>query len=239
MRSVMVVLSGGQDSTTCLYWARERFDTVHAVTFDYQQRHARELDSALVVAKMAGCASHEIIPVGPLLRGRSPLTNPAEALEVYTDFELMDAVIGDRVELTFVPMRNAFFLTLAANLALARDCFDLVTGVCEADNANYPDCRQTFIESQESTINEALGIDRFKIHAPLMRMGKADSIRLAQSLPGCMDALAYSHTCYAGECPPCGRCHSCVLRAHGFADAGVPDPLVQRTAPARQETETA
>jgi 7-cyano-7-deazaguanine synthase len=227
-KSAMVVLSGGQDSTTCLFWAKHVFDTVHAVTFDYGQRHSRELEAASRVAEMAGVASHQVVQVGPLLRSRSPLTDPKAELETYSDYDSMDKIIGDRVELTFVPMRNAFFLTLAANIALEKDCFTLVTGVCQMDNANYPDCRDSFIRSQEATINAALGIDRFQIATPLIFMDKAETIRLAQSLPGCMEAMAYSHTCYAGEFPPCGKCHSCLLRAHGFEQAGVEDPLVVR-----------
>jgi len=228
-RKVMVVLSGGQDSTTCLFWAKQVFDEVHAVTFNYNQRHSLELEAAKKVAETAGVASHEIIDVGPLLRGRSPLTNHDAELETYDNYEQMDEIIGNRVELTFVPMRNAFFLTLAANIALSKDCFNLVTGVCQMDNANYPDCRSTFIESQEATINEALGISNFRILTPLISLPKAETIGLAQSLNGCMEAMAFSHTCYAGKFPPCGECHSCVLRAHGFAEANVSDPLVERS----------
>lgn len=227
MTSAMVVLSGGQDSTTSLYWAKDKFDTVHAVTFNYGQRHARELEAAKTIADMARVQSHQIVDVPGILLSRSPLTSD-NALETYSDYASMDKIIGDRVELTFVPMRNAFFLTLAANRALAVDCFDLVTGVCEADNANYPDCRQSFINMQQDTINYALGIEHFRIHTPLMRLSKAQSIVLAQSLPGCMQAMAYSHTCYAGEFPPCGKCHACVLRAEGFRQAGVDDPVVVR-----------
>ena len=232
-RSALVVLSGGQDSTTCLFWAMRHFDKVHALTFDYGQRHRREIESATMVARLAGVASHDIVEVPDILKSRSPLTDKDAQLETYTDFHSMDAIIGDRVELTFVPMRNAFFLTLAANRALALDCFDVVTGVCEADNANYPDCREKFIQSQQRTINEALGLYSFHIHTPLMHLSKADSIKLAQDLPGCMEALSYSHTCYAGECPPCGKCHACVLRAEGFRKAGVGDPLVERHTPPR------
>lgn len=227
-KSALVVLSGGQDSTTCLFWAKQFFDEVHAVTFDYAQRHSREIDAALKVAELAGVASHSVLKVGPLLGGRSPLTNADENLETYKSFEEMDAVIGDRVELTFVPMRNAFFLTLAANVAVVRDVFDLVTGVCQQDNANYPDCRQSFITAQEKTINEALGIDRFKIHTPLMDRTKAESIRLAMGIPGAYEALAYSHTAYSGEYPPLTRDHATVLRERGFEEAGVPDPLIVR-----------
>lgn len=235
MTRAMVVLSGGQDSTTCLYWAKQFFDEIHAVTFDYGQRHAREVAAAVRIAAMAGVESHDVLRVSNLLCSRSPLVDHAAPLETYRDFDSMDTIIGDRVELTFVPMRNAFFLTLAANHALARDCFALVTGVCESDNANYPDCRESFIRMQEATINAALGIGDFTIETPLMHMSKSDSVRMALALPGCMAALAQSHTCYAGESPPCGKCHACVLRAHGFDEAGVPDPLVERFATDAQD----
>lgn len=228
MKKALVVLSGGQDSTTCLFWAKQRFDEVHAITFNYGQKHKRELESAMIVAEMAGVTSHELVNVPSILKSRSPLTDSSQELETYDNYEEMDKIIGDRVELTFVPMRNAFFLTLAANYALAKDCYNLVTGVCQQDNANYPDCRNEFIDSQQATINKALGIQHFHIHTPLMFLSKAQSIQLAKTLPGCMEALAYSHTCYAGEFPPCGKCHACVLRAQGFKEASEIDPLVAR-----------
>ena len=225
----LVVLSGGQDSTTCLFWAKQTFDVVHAVTFDYNQRHRREIQAAERVATMARIAGHEIVTLGPILKGRSPLTNSDEKLETYTDYQSMDKIIGDRVELTFVPMRNALFLTIAANRAIVLDCHNLVTGVCQQDNANYPDCRAEFIDAQEQTINKALGLVRdFQIHTPLMNMSKAESIGLAQSLLGCMEALAYSHTAYDGGYPPTSKDHASTLRAQGFLEAGAPDPLVVR-----------
>lgn len=226
--SALVVLSGGQDSTTCLFWAMQRFLEVHAVTFDYCQRHRREIDAARKVAALAGVASHEVVELGPILQGRSPLTDPDQALEQYGSYAEMDAIIGDRVELTFVPMRNALFLTIAANRAVVRDCYDLVTGVCQQDNANYPDCRASFIEAQAATVSLALGVPRFTIHTPLMHLSKAESIRLAQQLPGAYEALAYSHTAYDGAYPPTGHDHATMLRAEGFREAGVPDPLVVR-----------
>ena len=129
MSKAMVVLSGGQDSTTCLYWAKQQFDEVHAITFNYGQKHSIELDAAVKVAQMADVQTHQFVNIPNLLRGRSPLVNPNEKLEQYTDYQSMDKIIGNRVELTFVPMRNAFFLTVAANYALERDIYDLVTGV--------------------------------------------------------------------------------------------------------------
>lgn len=230
----MVVLSGGQDSTTCLFWALKHFDEVHAISFDYGQRHAIELESARAVAKIAGVASHEIVNVKGLLRSRSPLTSDTE-LEQYENPEQMAQVIGERVELTFVPMRNTFFFVVAANYALEKDCYTLVTGICQEDNANYPDCTEEFRTKLQNTVNESLGFNRlpsqkrFYIVAPLMFKSKAETCRLAYELDnGCWKALAFSHTSYDGRYPPTDMNHANVLRADGFAKAGLPDPLVVR-----------
>ena len=226
----LVVLSGGQDSTTCLFWARQFFGELHAVTFDYGQRHALELEAAKNVAKIAGVVSHEIVSLGPILKGTSPLTNPNENLELYEDHASMEAIIGDRVEKTFVPMRNALFLTLAANRATCLGIQHVITGVCEADNANYPDCRGQFIAAMQHCVQEALGQPAsFMIHTPLMYLSKAESVKLVMGLgEEAYGALAWSHTAYDGQYPPVGKDHASVLRAHGFEQAGVPDPLVIR-----------
>lgn len=238
----MVVLSGGQDSTTCLGWALEHFKRVHCVTFNYGQRHSIELEAARAVVKHFILATHrhiehEVINMtSELLVSTSPLTDPGATLETYDNHDEMEAIIGDRVEKTFVPMRNAVFLMLAANRAVAADCGNLVTGVCQADNANYPDCRDTFIQSAEVTINKALGLEdpegvhrgQFRVLAPLMDLSKAQSIMLAMQLPATYEALAFSHTAYDGKYPPTGKDHASVLRAHGFEQAGAPDPLVMR-----------
>lgn len=228
----LVVLSGGQDSTTCLFWAMENYDEVSAITFDYGQRHIIELEAAATVAQMAGLIDHEVLAVPDCLRSSSPLTSTNE-LERYDNYEQMDGIIGNRRELTFVPMRNALFLTLAANRAEAKGVDTIVTGVCQMDNANYDDCREVFIRATEQYINTALGHDHrgttpIKIVTPLLNMSKAESVVLANKTPGAYEALAYSHTCYSGEYPPCGTCHSCVLRAEGFREAGYPDPLIER-----------
>jgi 7-cyano-7-deazaguanine synthase len=186
---------------------------------------------------MLGVASHEIIAVPDCLKSVSPLVSNT-SLERYSDFESMNSIIGDRRELTFVPMRNALFLTIAGNRAETIGANHIVTGVCEADNANYSDCREVFVRAAEEYINAALGYEndgeRFiHIDTPLLFLTKSESIRLAQHLPGAMEALAYSHTCYDGVYPPCGTCHACVLRAHGFEEAGVADPLVERASHVR------
>src|SRR4051812_144785 len=114
MTKALVVLSGGQDSTTCLFWAKKFYDEVHAIAFDYGQRHRIELQSAETIAFMADVKSFRVVSAPNCLESSSPLTSQA-TLEQYTDYNQMDNIIGGRVELTFVPMRNMFFLTLAAN----------------------------------------------------------------------------------------------------------------------------
>jgi 7-cyano-7-deazaguanine synthase len=234
MSKCLVVLSGGQDSTTCLFRAKEKYDEVHAVTFDYGQRHKLEIEAARRVAEMAGVASHEVVVIGDgILKSTSPLTSNNE-LEQYENAEQMEQVIGTRVEKTFVPMRNTLFLTIAANRAVALGCNVIITGVCQEDNANYPDCTSHFIGHMEDVINESLGLtenprkQRIRIATPLMFKSKAETCQLATELKDCMTALAYSHTSYDGKYPPTDMNHANVLRAKGFEDAGLPDPLVVR-----------
>lgn len=229
----LVVLSGGQDSVTCLAWAKQEYEEVHAITFDYNQRHKIEIGAALKTGQMLSVKSHEIVTLGPILQGKSPLTNASETLEKYDNFDQMDSTIGNRRELTFVPMRNALFLTIAANRAEVLGDTEIVTGVCQMDNANYDDCREVFIKATQHYINTALGHDHrgtppIQIVTPLLNMTKADTVKWSLTLTGCYEALAYSHTSYDGTYPPTDNNHSNVLRAQGFLEAGVPDPLVIR-----------
>lgn len=228
----LVVFSGGQDSTTCLYWAKKKFDEVSAITFDYGQRHIIEIDAARRIGKLAGLATHEIVAVPNCLISSSPLTSGTE-LERYKSFKQMDQTIADRRETTFVPMRNALFLTIAANRAEALGVPNLITGVCQMDNANYDDCRAVFIDAAVAYINTALGHDHrgtqpIFIHTPLMYLSKAETVKLSHELPGCWEALAWSHTSYDGKYPPIDPNHSNLLRAQGFLEAELPDPLVLR-----------
>jgi len=233
----LVVLSGGQDSTTCLFHAVSHHgpENVRTLTFGYGQRHAREIEAAEVVARLAGVTGDRqetvMLPPGTL-SGTSPLTDLSQPLEQYADATTMAEVIGDRVEKTFVPMRNALFLTLAANRAVVHGCRTIYTGVCQEDNANYPDCREEFIDAQELAINTALGNNKtgngITVVTPLMYMSKADSIRFAMGIPNAYEALAWSHTAYDGAFPPVGHDHATLLRAQGFEEAYLPDPLVVR-----------
>lgn len=229
-KKVLVILSGGQDSTTCLFMAKswDWVDELHAITFDYGQRHKIEIESAKKVAELAGVVSHEIValPEG-ILKSTSPLVSNTE-LEQYENYEQMDSVIGDRVELTFVPMRNALFFTIAANRAAALGCDFIVTGVCQQDNANYPDCTAEFRGAFTSMAEKALANKHFDVLAPLIFMSKSSSVITALRTPGAYEALAYSHTSYDGKYPPTDMNHANVLRAHGFEKANIPDPLVVR-----------
>lgn len=232
-QKALVVLSGGQDSTTCLAWALEQGYDVHTVTFDYGQKHAIELQSAMHVAGMLGVEPYnvEVVRLGEnILAGTSPLTNKAAKLEQYADHKSLPGGL----EKTFVPMRNQLFLTVAANRAYVLGCSVVITGVCQEDNGGYPDCRRTFIDALQDACNygtftgESGGLAPLKILTPLMNLTKAESVKLAMTLKGCMAALAYSHTSYDGQYPPIGKDHATLLREKGFEEAGIPDPLILR-----------
>jgi 7-cyano-7-deazaguanine synthase len=237
-KHAIVVLSGGQDSVTCLFWAIHKFEKIHAVTFDYGQRHAIEIEAAIKTFDMAKqtrpdvVVSHEVITLPNCLESTSPLTTSND-LEQYTSAEQMAETIGNRVELTFVPMRNTLFFTVAANRAIARGCGSIVTGICQEDNANYPDCTEDFRWKLQAALNTSLGVkffetDILRIEAPLIHHSKAETVCMAKYLEGCWEALAHSHTSYDGKYPPTDMNHSNVLRAEGFLQAGLPDPLVVR-----------
>lgn len=231
----VVVLSGGQDSTTCLFHAIHtlKATAIHAVTFDYGQRHSREVAAAIDIVGLAqkvmphAAVSSEVVLVPKILHGTSPLISKEE-LETYTDYNSMSDIIGDRVELTFVPMRNPLFLTLAANRARVFGADVISTGVCQADGTNYPDCTPNFVSAMEKMIHAALGESNIRIAAPLLNFSKAQTVKMAMDLPGCYEALAYSHTAYSGEDVPITQDHASVLREQGFREAGVPDPLLAR-----------
>ena len=213
----LVVLSGGQDSTTCLYWALDRFgtDCVDTITFDYGQRHKIEIECANRVAEFAG-VPNKVFPI--------------DTFEALGGNALTDADIGVHEESdtglpnTFVPGRNIIFRTFAAAYAWQRKIGHIVTGVAQTDYSGYPDCRQQTIAALESTVR--LGMEsKVEIHTPLMNLSKKQTVQLARDL-GALDSMALTHTCYLGSRPPCGKCPACRLRAKGFEEAGIEDPLL-------------
>lgn len=168
----VVVFSGGQDSTTCLFWAKERFAEIEAVTFNYGQRHALEIECAKEIAEELG-VKHHILDMS-LLNQLAPNALTRDDIKVEE---------GDEGELpsTFVPGRNLLFLSFAGVLASQVGAKHIVTGVCETDFSGYPDCRDIFIKSLNVTLNLSMD-DRFVIHTPLMWLNKAETWELADQL---------------------------------------------------------
>lgn len=206
--AALVVFSGGQDSTTCLFWALKHFGQVRALSFDYGQKHAHEVDLARSIAERAK-VDFEVMHV-PLigLLGRNSLTDGSLAMD------------GERpagsFPNTFVPGRNLFFLSMAAVYAREQGIFDLVTGVSQTDFSGYPDCRDSFIRSLNVTLNLAMD-ELFVIHTPLMWLDKADTWALADEL-GVFDLIRNDTlTCYNGMAGDgCGECPACRLRHNGL-----------------------
>lgn len=226
MTRAVVLLSGGQDSTTCFYYALREYDEVHAISFDYGQRHRVELDLAATTA-----AKHDV----------PYLLLPVEALAVLSGGSLTNTMIQNTpggapapdgwhqrhgLPPSFVPGRNLLFFTLAAAYAIPRDIRTIVTGVCQQDRAGYPDCRNEFVRAMEIAI--AYGMDEmtFRIDAPLLDKSKAETWQLAWELDVLADIILNTHTCYEGDrtSPPkdwgygCGKCGACVERELGYRE---------------------
>ena len=223
----VVLLSGGLDSTTVLALAkRRRFDPC-ALSFRYGQRHAIELESARQVAQAFGIANHVVAAIDLRVFGGSSLTTDAEVPKDRAPSEMRHAIPS-----TYVPARNTIFLSFALAYAEVVGASDIFIGVNALDYSGYPDCRPEYIEAFERMANLATkagveGTGRLVIHAPLSAMSKADIVRTGTKL-----GVDYSITssCYdpGPDGRPCARCDSCRLRAKGFAEAGLPDPLLAR-----------
>jgi len=215
-RSALVLFSGGQDSTTCLYWAKQQFDDVVALAFDYGQKHSVELEQAKKIADLAETRFSVIDIRGAL--GGSALT------EHNLDISAPHAV-NPELPASFVPARNALFLTLAAGRAYTLGIRDLVGGMCQTDYSGYPDCRRDFVDSQEKTLSLALD-DSIRIHTPLMGLTKAETWKLAAEL-GVVDVIRdMTHTDYNGDRTTYneggyGKLHNpaSILRAKGYEEA--------------------
>jgi 7-cyano-7-deazaguanine synthase len=210
----LVVFSGGQDSTTCLYWALKNFQEVSAITFDYGQRHSIELECSKKICIDLGIPQ-KIIEMKFLAQLNS---------NALTESKIEPEAIGGMNNLpnTFVPGRNILFLTLAASYAIPRGIQHVVMGVCETDYSGYPDCREAFMQKIEEALS--LGLDtELKIHRPLMNLSKAQIFALAEQVGGLDVVIEKSHTCYRGERTVknawgygCGACPACELRKAGY-----------------------
>ncbi len=228
--NAVVLLSGGLDSVTCLYWAKARYATVTAVSFDYGQRHNSELIAAKAIAQKADVA-HRIIDIDIAQLGGSSLTDhnmivPDSAVDKLptTNDEVSD---NDAIPNTYVPARNTIFLSYALAVAEVTDASHIVIGVSSVDYSGYPDCRPEYIKAFEHLANLATkaGVmgQYLTIQTPLQQLSKARTIELGLSL-----GVDYAQTisCYSADIQglACGVCDSCTLRRQGFVQAGIADP---------------
>jgi 7-cyano-7-deazaguanine synthase len=225
-RRAVVLLSGGLDSTTTAAIARSQGFTLHALTFDYGQRHRIEIERAAAVAKQLGVAQHIVMPVDLRRFGGSALTS-----EIDVPKSRSLAEIGHGIPVTYVPARNTIFLSFALAWAEALAARDLFIGVNVLDASGYPDCRPEYIAAYERMANLATkaGVEgnRLTIHTPLIAMTKADIVRAGLAL-----GVDYSLTtsCYdpSSEGAACGACDACLLRLKGFRESGTRDPIAYR-----------
>jgi 7-cyano-7-deazaguanine synthase len=236
----VVLLSGGLDSYTAAAIAgRDGFE-LFALTIDYGQRHAREVESSRAVARALGTARHLELPVDLRAIGGSSLTSGAPGMagtpgvpgmDIPRDRDSVGEIGAGDIPSTYVPARNTIFLSLALGWAEVLDARDIVLGVNALDYSGYPDCRPEFVRAFEAlaAVATKAGVEgaRFRVQTPLIAMSKGDIVRRGMEL-----GLDYglTHSCYdpTPEGRPCGRCDSCILRAKGFREAGVPDPLSLR-----------
>ncbi len=231
-RPAVVLLSGGLDSATALAVARRDGFRCHALTVDYGQRHAVELTAASRVAAAQAAAEHRVVRLDLRAFGGSALTG-----DVPVPLDRAAEAMASGIPATYVPARNTVFLALSLAWAEVLESFDIYVGVNAVDYSGYPDCRPEFVRAFEALANLATkagveGKGRFKIHAPLIDLTKAEIIRLGKSLG--VD-FALTHSCYdpAPDGAACGRCDACVLRRAGFESAGVADPTRYVTPPRR------
>jgi 7-cyano-7-deazaguanine synthase len=222
MRAVCL-LSGGLDSSVCLALAHSQGFECYALSFDYGQRHRVELESAARVAKSLGAVRHLVVPIDLRVFGGSALTS-----DIAVPKGRSAAQMAAEIPVTYVPARNTVFLSLALAWAEVLGCANIFIGVNALDYSGYPDCRPEYIEAYETMANLATkaGVEGrmgLKIHTPLIRLSKAEIVKLGAQLG--LD-FSLTHSCYdpdeAGR--PCGQCDSCVLRRKGFEEAGVEDP---------------
>ena len=223
MKHAVVLLSGGLDSTTTLAIARSQDYETYALSFDYGQRHQRELEAAKKVAKSLGAKEHRIVKIDNQIFGGSALTNDVEVPKSRSEEE-----IGSGVPPTYVPARNTIFLAHALAWAETIGAGHIFIGANAIDYSGYPDCRPEFIALFETLANVATktGAEgaRIQIHAPLIKLSKAEIVRKAVELD--VD-LSITHSCYdpTPDGRACGKCDACQLRLKGFREAGVVDPI--------------
>jgi 7-cyano-7-deazaguanine synthase len=226
-RKAVCLLSGGLDSTTTLALARRDGFDCYALSFDYGQRHRVELESAARVAQTLGAAEHLVVRIDLRVFGGSALTGDIDVPK-----DRAPAQMTADIPVTYVPARNTVFLSFALAWAEVLAASDIFIGVNALDYSGYPDCRPEYIEAYEHMANLATkaaveGRTHVKIHTPLIRLSKAEIVKLGTKLG--ID-FSITHSCYDPDAAghPCGQCDPCVLRRKGFEEAGIVDPIGSR-----------
>lgn len=228
MSRCVVLLSGGLDSTTALAIAKSEGFEPYALSVVYGQRHHAEIKAAKRVAEAIGVQEHRFVTVGLDEIGGSALTD-----DIAVPKDRHSAEMATEIPQTYVPARNTVFLALALGYAEVLECLDIFVGVNAVDYSGYPDCRPEFIRAFESLADVATkaGVEgaKFKVHAPLIQMSKADIIRKGLELG--VD-FSLTHSCYdpSPNGRPCGHCDSCLIRAKAFEEVGMKDPALELVA---------
>ncbi len=230
MLKAMVIFSGGLDSTTCLYWALDRFDEVHTLTFDYNQRHSIEVEYAEKTIRLAEQIKNKRIKrhrffIDLAQIGASALTD--RSIEVPKGRSMEE--IGSGIPITYVPFRNGIFLSITAAVCEVNGIEHIIGGWNVLDYSGYPDCRKPFLNACEEAMNHGtkLGSEggRFHILTPLISLKKSEIIMLGKKHGA---DYSYSYSCYEGKEIPCGKCDACILRAKAFQEAGLKDDFLVR-----------
>lgn len=215
-KKAVVLLSGGLDSCTCMAIAKEEGYELFPISFDYSQKHNKELDLAIKIAEFYKVKKHKIIKIANV--GGSSLTD--------NDADVPDYAGGDEVPSTYVPARNLLFLSYALGYAEVVGASRVYIGVSSVDYSGYPDCRPEFIQAFQNVADlatvAAMQGDKIKVEAPLMFLSKAETIKLGLRLAA---PYEFTTSCYKGGDLACGKCDSCVLRLQGFEEAGRIDPI--------------
>lgn len=235
MKKAVALASGGLDSSTVMALAKQQGFEIHALSFDYGQRHRHELEAARRITQSLGIEDHVIAQIDLRVFGGSALTSSIEVPK-NRNAELC----ADEIPVTYVPARNTIFLSFALAWCEVLQAQDIFVGVNAIDYSGYPDCRPEFLESFEKLANLATkagveGTSRYRIHAPLLHMSKAQIIRAGMEAG--LD-LSLTHSCYdpSPEGLACGACDSCILRRRGFRESGIPDPTRYLETPGSSST---
>ncbi|MFV0505675.1 MAG: 7-cyano-7-deazaguanine synthase QueC [Bacteroidales bacterium] len=220
-KKAVVLLSGGLDSTTALYLAKSQGFDLYALTINYGQKNIVELEKAKKQAELTEVKKHFILDMQMSLWGGSAMTDNSIPIE---DGD----VSSDSIPTTYVPARNMIFLSLAASVAETVGAQDVFIGISQVDYSGYVDCREEFINAMQLAVNQGTVcavVDKMpiRLNTPFINMTKAEEIKLGIELGA---DYKYTHTCYAPQTSPCGKCDSCMLRAKAFSEAGIADPAL-------------